>query len=52
MKILGFSYLFGDPVMREKVSRTLRISVKSIIGALACIGLGALLATICQIAAW
>ncbi len=47
-----FDYLIGDPAVREKLNRALRIAAKSIIGALACIGLGALLATVCQICAW
>ena len=47
-----FDYLIGNPETLEKLSRALRIAVKSIVGALACIGLCALLATICQICAW
>lgn len=50
--IFGYDYLIGNPVTREKVNRVFRIAAKSVIGALACIGLCALLATVCQIAAW
>lgn len=50
--MFGYDYIIGDPVVREKISRTARIAVKVTVLALAVIGAVALLTVICQISAW
>ena len=50
--MLGYDYIIGDPIIREKIRDGFRFAAKCVVIALACIGLGALLATICQICAW
>ena len=50
--MFGYTYLIGDPAVRERVNETVRIVVKSIIGGFACIGLGVVLRMVAQILAW
>lgn len=52
MKVLGFSYVFGNPETREKVADVLSLVRKSVIGAFAFIGFFAIAMIVCQIMAW
>lgn len=50
--MFGYSYIIGDPAVREKISRAVRYAVKVTVLALAVIGAAALLTVVCQICAW
>ena len=50
--MFGYSYIIGDPAVREKISRAERYAVKVTVLALAVIGAAALLTVVCQISAW
>ena len=50
--MLGYDYIIGDPAVRERIRSGVRFWVRCVVLALACIGLGALLATVCQLCAW
>ena len=50
--MFGFNYIIGDPVVREKIAHTVRVTVKSVTIAFALVGVFAVLVSICQILAW
>lgn len=50
--MFGYSYIIGDPAVREKITSTARFAAKVVVLALAVIGAAALLTVVCQISAW
>jgi len=52
MKVFGFSYLIGNPEIRNKILYVLRLIGMSVVLGYACIGFGVFLYAVCQILAW
>ena len=50
--MFGYTYLIGDPEIRERVKSALRVIGMSVILGFACIGVGVLLSVVLQICAW